>query len=489
MTVINIWQMSRSIFFFILFPVFVFAQLDDLQFDYFSVEDGLASYYTYCITQDSSGFIWIGTANGLNRYDGYNFTVFKHIPFDTTGLSDNLINALCFDQSGYLWIGTGNGGLNRYDPKTESFLCFKPAPTDPGSLSSDNVLALYQDRNKNLWIGTWRGGLNQLIFQSDSINLTNPIIKHFYHQPGNYNSIAGNTIQTIFEDSQGNLWIGTTNGLSKLSITDAKTIQITNYRHEAHDPFSLSHNNVTRICEDLNGTIWIGTFRGGVNKFNSMNDNFYHFTHDPKNHNSLSDDCISAIQTDRNDENILWIGTLYGGLNRLDINTGRIKRYEAIEQFYLYLKNYIYNLFQDASGLMWVAGYGAGIFKFNPQQNKFTKYQPGLREGKEEIIWGIYVNPNSNGQIVWLTSAGGGLLKFNRIENKFERYLSDLNHPDYKVRNLLQCLYGEPKKNNPSQVILWMGSSCHGVIQFDSETEKFKYYVDDQSHVLSHIRN
>ena len=118
MNVINIWQMLRSIFFFILFPVIVIAQLDDLQFDYFSVEDGLASCYTYCITQDSSGFIWIGTANGLNRYDGYNFTVFKHIPFDTTGLSDNLINALCFDQSGYLWIGTGNGGLNRYDPKS-----------------------------------------------------------------------------------------------------------------------------------------------------------------------------------------------------------------------------------------------------------------------------------------------------------------------------------------------------------------------------------
>ena len=167
------------------FPVIVFAQLDELQFDYFSVEDGLASCYTYCITQDSSGFIWVGTGNGLNRYDGYEFKTFRHIAFDTSGLSDNLIKTLCLDQFGYLWIGTANGGLNRFDPKTERFICFKHDPSDPRSICSDNVSALYHDKHRNLWIGTWRGGLNQFVFQSDSINLKNPSFKHFYHQPGN----------------------------------------------------------------------------------------------------------------------------------------------------------------------------------------------------------------------------------------------------------------------------------------------------------------
>ena len=172
--------MSRFLFLLVLFPVIVFAQFDELQFDYFSVEDGLASCYVSCITQDSSGFIWIGTKNGLNRYDGYKFTVFKHISFDTTGLSDNLINALYFDQSDFLWIGTGSGGLNRYDPKTGSFIWFKHHSSDPRSLSSDNILSLYQDKYRNLWIGTLEGGLNQLILQSDSINLSNPVFKHFY---------------------------------------------------------------------------------------------------------------------------------------------------------------------------------------------------------------------------------------------------------------------------------------------------------------------
>ena len=480
--------MSRFLFLLVLFPVIVFAQFDELQFDYFSVEDGLASCYVSCITQDSSGFIWIGTKNGLNRYDGYKFTVFKHISFDTTGLSDNLINALYFDQSDFLWIGTGSGGLNRYDPKTGSFICFKHHSSDPRSLSSDNILSLYQDKYRNLWIGTLEGGLNQLILQSDSINLSNPVFKHFYHQPGNQNTIAGNTITTIFEDSRNDIWIGTTNGLSKLSMTDAKTIHITNYRHDSKNPFSLSHNNVTTICEDINGKIWIGTMGGGLNKFDLLNEKFNHFTYNPGNNNSLSNNLVSTIQTDRTDNNILWIGTYYGGINRLDIKSGKIKRYEATEQFYLYLKNYIYDLYQDASGLIWAAAWGGGIFKFNPQRNKFFKYQPGLGKGKEEIIWSIYVNPTSNEQIVWLVSAGGGLLKFNRTKNNFTRYLSDLNHPDYKTRNTLINLYGEPKKNNPSATTLWMGSHSEGIIQFDSETEKFKHYVDDPDYILSQIK-
>jgi ligand-binding sensor domain-containing protein len=338
--------MLKLLFSIVIFPIIIFAQPDDVQFEYLSVDDGLSTSFVICIAQDHRGFMWFGTANGLNKYDGYTFTTFKHNPFDTTGLNDNIIYALCVDQSGYLWIGTGSGGLNRYDPGTESFVSFKHNPKNPQSLSSNNILSICQSKNGDLWIGTEGGGLNQLIFKPESITSDNPLFRKLYHDPDNQSGIAGNTINTIIEDSKGNVWIGTTRGLSRISFDEKNRVSIRNYRYNALIPNSLSHNNVSAICEDEHENLWIGTKGGGLNRFSSRDEKFYHYHNKPGNDLSLSNNNISTIKTDNNDDGVLWIGTFTGGINRLDIKSGKVKRYEAISEFYLHLKNYVLDIWR-----------------------------------------------------------------------------------------------------------------------------------------------
>jgi len=150
------------------FPGNSYPQADNLTLEHLSVEQGLSQSSVLCILQDSKGYMWFGTQHGLNKFDGYTFTTYKRNPFDSTSISDNYILALNEDRDGNLWIGTNGGGLNRYDPFTETFTRFKHNPNDPHSLSHDRVVSIIQDRFGTIWIGTLGGGLNRLIYQRKS---------------------------------------------------------------------------------------------------------------------------------------------------------------------------------------------------------------------------------------------------------------------------------------------------------------------------------
>ena len=180
--------MLRFLITIIAIPMFTFAQKDDIQFEYLSSDDGLSSSIVWSITQDKSGFMWFGTANGLNKYDGYKFTAYTHNLFDSSGLSDNNITALYTDRFGYIWIGTFAGGLNRYDPRHDAFVCFRHDPTNQNSISSDCIYAICQDKKGNIWVGTMGGGINQLVYNPDSLKSENTISTRYYHEPGNQNS-------------------------------------------------------------------------------------------------------------------------------------------------------------------------------------------------------------------------------------------------------------------------------------------------------------
>ncbi|MCB0293426.1 MAG: histidine kinase, partial [Calditrichaeota bacterium] len=141
-------------------PVGAWAQSGNIRFDRISIEDGLSQSTIYAILQDRQGFMWFGTQDGLNKFDGYRFTVYKNDPDDLTTIADNFIRAIYEDHDGNLWIGT-NGGLNRFDPNTETFTRFQHDPNDPHSLSDDIVRAIYEDEAGVMWLGTGNGGLNK----------------------------------------------------------------------------------------------------------------------------------------------------------------------------------------------------------------------------------------------------------------------------------------------------------------------------------------
>ncbi len=177
----------------------------DIDFENISLEEGMSQSVVTSIIQDQYGFMWFGTQDGLNRYDGYNFKVFKHDPDDPNSLSDSLIMSLLEDRTGTIWIGTNNGGLNSYDPRTEQFTRFRPEPDNPGSLIGETVSAIYEDNDGVLWVGT-SSGLNR--FNRDSGDFT-----HYINDPERPDSLASNMVNDIVQDKKGRFWIATTNGV------------------------------------------------------------------------------------------------------------------------------------------------------------------------------------------------------------------------------------------------------------------------------------
>ncbi len=172
-----------------------------LRFGRLTSEDGLSNVQVRGITQDKYGFLWFGTANGLNRYDGSSIKVYRNDPDDPHSLSHNVVRALFTDRSGVFWVSTWGGGLNQYDLEKKSFIRYKYNPDDPHSLSNNSVQAIYEDRAGVIWVGT-QGGLNKLNRESKQF-------KRYTHNPNDPHSLSNNIVSSIFEDRVGFLWVGT----------------------------------------------------------------------------------------------------------------------------------------------------------------------------------------------------------------------------------------------------------------------------------------
>ena len=199
--------------------------------------------------QDSQGFLWIGTQDGLNRFDGYNFTVFKNDPDDANSISLNSVLALHEDVDGTLWVGTWGGGLNHFDPRSNLWTRYRYAPDDPTGLCGDVVTDLLADSRGILWIATNDGGLCTL-------DRATGVFVRYQHDPQNANSLASNAVSTIYEVKDRTLWIGTGGfgipgaGLERLDVAAGV---FTHYRHDPVDPTSPSSDTISSILEDRDG--------------------------------------------------------------------------------------------------------------------------------------------------------------------------------------------------------------------------------------------
>ena len=215
-----------------------------LRFGRLTSEDGLSSNHAYHVAQDSYGFMWFATPNGLNRYDGSSVKVYHHDPDDPNSLGHDTVRAMTLDQSGDLWLGTWGGGLNKYNREKDNFIRYQHDPDDPHSLSSNIIRSVYEDRAGMIWVGT-TAGLNK--FDRESRQFT-----RYPNDPDDPNSLSHNLVWSILEDSAGVLWVGTEKGLNRF---DPKTAHFIIYRHNPDDPASLSHNTVRSIHEDRSGNV------------------------------------------------------------------------------------------------------------------------------------------------------------------------------------------------------------------------------------------
>lgn len=440
---------------------FCHAQPITPYFQRFGSEQGLPQSSVQCVLQDCFGFMWFGTRDGLARYDGYGFTVFRHDPEDSTTLSGSDIRALYEDRSSRtLWIGTRDGGLNRFDRASGKFIRFVHNTAIPTSLSHNDVRAILEDHAGMLWVGTCDGGLNR--FDRTSGKCT-----RFMHNAGDTSSLGDNRVLSLLEDHEGTIWAGTAHGLNRFDRTSGK---FTHYTSNPTDSTSLSNNHVWAIAEDRwSGTLWVGTYGGGLNRFDRTKKTFRRYKTNPEISTSISSNNVLSLLVDRL-SNTLWVGTYGGGVNSFDPTTETFTRYQHNPSDANSLSsNSVFALAEDRAGAFWVGTDVGGVTLFDRATVKFMCYRHNETDVTSLSHNNVLSLLEDRSNALWVGTYGGGLNRFDRATGKFKRYSNNPSDPtslsDDRVRALLEDKMG----------MLWIGT-WSGLNHFDRTTGTFKRF-------------
>jgi signal transduction histidine kinase/ligand-binding sensor domain-containing protein len=443
---------------------------NNVRFGQISLEQGLSQSSVFCIAQDRKGFMWFGTQDGLNQYDGYSFHVYKPIPGDPDSLSDAHIRAMVEDQEGILWIGTNGGGLDGLDRDTGEVVHFQYDPGDSQSLSDNYVNTVYEDSQGVVWIGTASG--------LDRLDRTRQRFVRYQHSAHDPSSLSRGAVQAIYEDREGVLWIGTAGG--GLNRFDGEEERFVHYQFDPADPSSLSSNMVVSIYQDSQGVLWVGTDGGGLDRFERSTERFIRYQNDLQEPHSLSNNSIQAIQEDR--FGTLWIGTLGGGLNRFDRETGQFTRYRSDRSDPRSLgDDWIWSLYEDRSGALWIGTLGAGISILDRSSQRFVHYEssPHDPDGlSDNFVWSIHQDEEG---VLWLGTLGGGLDRFDRRSGDWSHYRHDPGDPHSLSHNVVRSIQQD------AEGVLWIGTEGGGLDRFIRETGRFTHYRYDPAdpHSLS----
>ncbi|NQZ07701.1 MAG: response regulator, partial [Algicola sp.] len=420
------------------------------RFDRLTIEDGLSQSSVYDIHQDNDGFMWFGTRDGLNRYDGYQFKVFRHNPLKFGTISSNLIEVIYQDSKGTLWIGT-HGGLNRYDAQTQTFTHFKHSGSQPNSLSNDTVFSIVEDNDGTLWVGT-AAGLNRF-------NANTGTFKRFTSQPDDPQSISHHVIKALYVDQQNALWIGTKDGLNRL---DSQTGQISHFKHQPSNANSLSDNYITAIIGGTNNTLWIGTMKS-LDRFNPNTQRFERFDFQPSGPININHYGIATLYLDAKQS--LWIG--HSKLIRLDLQTQRFSHfYKRPSDPHSLGGSQITAIFQDNQGILWFGTSDNGISRYNPVRERFGHYkrQPGDRHGLTyNNTRTLLKGPNLP---LLVGSSQATIQQFNERDRTFSQYTDGLPN-----NTIFTALYQDSLKR------VWLGSYNRGIllITADKKQTHFRY--------------
>ena len=429
-----------------------------LRFDHISIEQGLSQSSVNVIHQDRHGFLWFGTEDGLNRYDGYTVKIYKPDPDAINSLSDRWITSIVEDEDGYLWIAT-RLGLNRYDPRTEEFIHFVHDDANPVSLIDNHINVLYIDKNDDLWIGTTSG--------LDLFDRRSGTFKHYVYRPFQQEGISGKNITALYEDSRGHFWVGTFAG--GLNRFDPSNNRFSPYLTSPDDPTSISSDHVTSIIEDRRGVLWVGT-SAGLNRFHPDTGSFERFVHDEKNDQSIASDVIRDLHVDITGN--LWIATA-NGLDRLSMGGKRFIHYRHDPTFSKSLsEDDVLSIYEDRSGILWVGTWGGGANKYD-RSNDYFAYYRNDPQNKNSLSDNVIVSIYSDSEgYAWVGTAGEGLNRLTRSTGQVVHYRHDENRPHSIIADTIYSMHEDQNR------YLWIGTA-DGLEQFDRNSFVFKHYQRD----------
>jgi len=364
--------------------------------EHLTASDGLPQGTVFATLQDSQGFVWLGTEDGLVRYDGQTLVRYAHSPSVRGGLPGNFIYQIIEDAHHDLWIAIKDAGVARWNRASDSFTVFRHNSSDPGSLASDSAHAVLVDSRGRVWIGTNDAGI-------DILDPATGHIEHWRHDPTNANSLIDDRIFTLTQDRSGSVWIGTEAGLDRWQ---SERGVFDHFRHSTDDPHSLSGDQISRVLEDRTGGLWVATYDGGVDLMDRDGRVVQVFRHDPQRKTSLSNDDVRALLEDRVGH--LWVGTV-DGLNLLDRASGGFIHYAHQDSDAGSLRDsYIRSLYEDSSGLVWIGTDAGGVSRWNPRSWDLGGHRPDWLGGKP--VTAFADAPDNK---VWIASVGGGLVQYD----------------------------------------------------------------------------
>jgi two-component sensor histidine kinase/ligand-binding sensor domain-containing protein len=436
------------------------------------------------IGEDDVGELWVGAVDGLYLFDrgSGSFRRFGPDPHDPRSLSHEYVRCLRRDLLGTLWIGTDGGGLNEIVPGRKPgagpvFLKFRHDEEDPNSLPGDAVEAICEDRSGVLWVGLYYGGLGKLVMNDDpgADREKRPFI-HYYSRPSDPDGLSSGPVNAILEDRRGALWVGTDGG--GLSVAEPPSdkedpVKFAHFRHDPKNPGSLSDDVVTALFEDSRGDIWVGTFTGGLNRLagglrGKTPPVFMHYKHDPLDSLSLSNDFVMSFLEDR--AGTLWVGTIDRGLNCFDKATGKFTRFPGNSTSLTTLSDdSVFTMDEDPSGDFWI-GTADGLNRMDPKTGTIIRYLNDPDDPRSiggNNIRALFTDRNGS---LWIGTDGGGLNKMlprngAGAPTRFLRYRIKNGLPSDVIFGILEDGRGR----------LWLSTDA-GLSCFDPDRETFRNY-------------
>ncbi|GAA6205838.1 response regulator [Thalassotalea sp. SU-HH00458] len=509
-----------------LFVMPLFAK--DFYVEHYDRDQGLSQASVQTMLIDEQGFLWVGTGDGLNRFDGYNFTVYKSDSEITNTLSNSHIKSLLEDEFHNIWVGTISG-LNRFNRKTNDFITYNHSPSDHNSLSNNVINSMVLDHQATMWIGTEKG-LNRF----DGTNFT----RYF----------PNSTILALQIDQQNNLWVATKNeGLLKLNLTTLQATPIINnnnintlaihdqklwigtksgillydlnnnlmlnnderlnlftYKHinsflftndelwvgtqtkgvirynlitddfqliQANDanPNSLGHNQITAIIADKSSNIWIGNYVYGLDKYELNNEQFNHINQEKGNKNSLSSNTVMGFASLPDDTFLL--STYDAGLNLFNKKNGTYThfKHQPINPNSI-SSNGIAKLLLDENNGVWIGTVNAGLELLDIKNHTFAHFNHQADNPNSISHPAVLDIIQQDENTLWLGTWGGGLNRFDIQENTFQHFKHDPQNENSLSDDNIWAIYQDMESN------LWIGTQNGGLNKYNLESKQFTHY-------------
>ncbi len=434
------------------------AHGNGIRFTQMSDSDGLSQSSVQAIAQDSRGYMWFGTQDGLNRFDGHDVVVYRHDPADAKSLPHNWIWALYEDRERGLWIGTDGGGLARFDPVTGKFTRFEHREDDAESLPHDVVRSIVEDDAGFVWVATDGGGVARLDPRSGR-----------FTRLADFKAgarLGSERVRTLRRDASGQIWVGSDGGgVDRIDPVDGSVQHLT---FEGAQP----DDDRIRTLATHGNDLWIGTYEDGLLRYDLVRKTTQRFVHDPSDAASLSDDGVRELFVD--ERGTLWAGADGAGLNRFDGRTSRFERHRRIAGDPSSLANdNVIAIAQDRGGVIWV-GTDSGVSRWNPALGSFgtvKRWGEGPGHLANDVVQSLAEDEYG---AIWIGTYGGGLNRWDRTRNFFTHWRHHADDPASLADDRVFALAPGPGG-------VWVGTRGDGLDWLDVKSGRFRHYRPDPS--------